>query len=76
MKIVIFLIVFRERRNVIKMLQILGDFYPVYRKGPFGVLVLLKMSVKQVICERAKILDENSDILIVFGERQKRYTNA
>ena len=58
------------------MQQILRDFYPVYRKGPFGVLVLLKMSVKQVICERAKILDENSDILIVFRERQKRYTNA
>ena len=38
MKIVIFLIVFRERRNVIKMQTILGDFYPVYGKGPFWVL--------------------------------------
>ena len=29
-----------------------------------------------VIFERAKILDENSDILIVLREGEKRYKNA
>ena len=38
--------------------------------------VLLKTTVKYVVFERAKILDENSDIFIVFRERQKRYKNA
>ena len=76
MKIVIFLIVFRERRNVIKMHEILGGFYPVYRKGRLGGSILLKTRVKQMSFEWAKICYKTSDIFIVFGERQKRYKNV
>ena len=71
-KHVIFLIVFRERRNVIKMHEILGDFYPVYRKGPFGGLFSYKTSIKQVVLKKPKILDGNSDILT----SAKRLENA
>ena len=39
-----------------------GDFYPVFRKGPFGGAMLLEKTVKQMLFERANILDENRDI--------------
>ena len=45
-----------------------GDFYPVYRNGPFWDPFLLKMTVKQVIFERAKIRYKTNYIFIVFGE--------
>ena len=70
MKIMIFLIVFRERRNVIKMHEILGDFYPVYRKGPFGVIFCPRTGSNNCFWE--KILDGNSDILT----SAKRLENA
>ena len=54
MKIVIFSSCFVSDTNVIKMLQILGDFYPVYRMGPLGGPFLLKITVKQVIFEHSR----------------------